>query len=124
MADDKVQEQPQAEKTQAKKGGKKGKEKAEVEVVRLGPPNVDYSKDNVFGVAHIYASFNDTFVVCFFFFCWLFMTKILFNNNNNNNIGSKNVILQHITDLSGKETVIRVTGKQTKLISVILNAVC
>jgi len=32
----------------------------------------------VFGVAHIYASFNDTFV--------------------------------HVTDLSGKETVIRVTG--------------
>ena len=80
MADDNVKaEQPQAaEKTQAKKGGKKGKEKAEVEVVRLGPANVDYSKDNVFGVAHIYASFNDTFV--------------------------------HITDLSGKETVIRVTG--------------
>jgi len=34
--------------------------------------------ENVFGVAHIYASFNDTFV--------------------------------HVTDLSGKETVIRVTG--------------
>jgi hypothetical protein len=65
MADENVKEQPQAaEKTQAKKGGKKGKgEKAEVEAVRLGPANVDYSKDNVFGVAHIYASFNDTFVV-------------------------------------------------------------
>jgi small subunit ribosomal protein S14e len=34
--------------------------------------------EHVFGVAHIYASFNDTFV--------------------------------HVTDLSGKETVIRVTG--------------
>ncbi len=40
MADENVKaEQPQAaEKTQAKKGGKKGKgEKAEVEAVRLGP---------------------------------------------------------------------------------------
>ena len=35
----------------------------------------------VFGIAHIYASFNDTFV--------------------------------HITDLSGKETVTKVTGNQT-----------
>jgi Ribosomal protein S11 len=33
----------------------------------------------VFGVAHIYASFNDTFV--------------------------------HVTDLSGKETIVRVTGE-------------
>lgn len=42
----------------------------------LGPQVAD--GENVFGVAHIYASFNDTFV--------------------------------HITDLSGKETVSRVTG--------------
>lgn len=74
MADENAQvEQPQAaEKTQAKKGGKKGgKEKAEVEAVRLGPANVDYSKDNVFGVAHIYASFNDTFVVRYQRFYWI-----------------------------------------------------
>lgn len=84
MADENVKEQPQAaEKPQAKKGGKKGKgaDKPEVEAVRLGPANVDYSKDNVFGVAHIYASFNDTFVVRisaiheFYYwlliFCWL-----------------------------------------------------
>ena len=40
-----------------------------------------YSKEGelVFGVAHIFASFNDTFV--------------------------------HVTDLSGKETIARVTGK-------------
>ncbi|KAL4399150.1 ribosomal 40S subunit protein S14B [Malassezia pachydermatis] len=44
--------------------------------VSLGP-NVDDGKI-VFGVAHIYASFNDTFV--------------------------------HVTDLTGKETIVRVTG--------------
>ncbi len=46
------------------------------EVVRLGPSVAD--GENVFGVAHIYASFNDTFV--------------------------------HVTDLSGRETLSRVTG--------------
>merc|ERR1712046_67463 len=44
--------------------------------VSLGPQVVE--GENVFGVAHIFASFNDTFV--------------------------------HITDLSGKETIARVTG--------------
>jgi len=43
----------------------------------LGPTNVKEG-ELVFGVAHIYASFNDTFV--------------------------------HVTDLSGKETIVRVTG--------------
>ena len=46
------------------------------EPVTYGPKV--HEGEHVFGVAHIYASFNDTFV--------------------------------HITDLSGKETVIRVTG--------------
>merc|ERR1712108_48587 len=44
--------------------------------VSLGPQVGD--GENVFGVAHIYASFNDTFV--------------------------------HVTDLSGRETIVRVTG--------------
>lgn len=39
----------------------------------------DVAGELVFGVAHIFASFNDTFV--------------------------------HVTDLSGKETIVRVTGK-------------
>ena len=39
----------------------------------------------MFGVAHLYASFNDTFV--------------------------------HVTDLSGKETIARVTGKIYRLLS-------
>mmetsp|Transcript_33290 Transcript_33290/g.43905 ORF Transcript_33290/g.43905 Transcript_33290/m.43905 type:complete len:152 (+) Transcript_33290:93-548(+) len=53
----------------------KGTEKV-VEVTTLGP-KVNEGED-VFGVAHIFASFNDTFV--------------------------------HITDLSGRETMVRVTG--------------
>eukprot|EP01062_Namystynia_karyoxenos_P077447 TRINITY_DN779_c0_g1_i6.p2 TRINITY_DN779_c0_g1~~TRINITY_DN779_c0_g1_i6.p2 ORF type:complete len:172 (+),score=52.47 TRINITY_DN779_c0_g1_i6:61-516(+) len=56
--------------------GKKGVRK-EQEVVRIGP-NVDPDKTVVFGVCHIFASFNDTFV--------------------------------HVTDLSGRETYVRVTG--------------
>eukprot|EP00056_Hartaetosiga_gracilis_P016181 m.4176 g.4176 ORF g.4176 m.4176 type:complete len:144 (+) comp3834_c0_seq1:111-542(+) len=49
---------------------------ANKEEVKLGPDVAD--GELVFGVAHIYASFNDTFV--------------------------------HVTDLSGKETIVRVTG--------------
>mmetsp|Transcript_108136 Transcript_108136/g.150884 ORF Transcript_108136/g.150884 Transcript_108136/m.150884 type:complete len:152 (-) Transcript_108136:36-491(-) len=55
---------------------KKKEPKEEKEVIKLGPDVPE--GENVFGVAHIYASFNDTFV--------------------------------HVTDLSGKETIIRVTG--------------
>jgi len=55
---------------------KKGTTKKEEQVVQLGPQVG--AGDNVFCTAHIYASFNDTFV--------------------------------HITDLSGKETIARVTG--------------
>lgn len=39
---------------------RKGKAKEEAPVVQLGPQALD--GENVFGVAHIYASFNDTFV--------------------------------------------------------------
>lgn len=48
-------------KAPAKKAGAK-KEKSEQEVVSLGPPGVG-PNELVFGVCHIYASFNDTFVV-------------------------------------------------------------
>merc|ERR1712062_727975 len=54
---------------------RKNKVKQE-EQVSLGPQVLE--GENVFGVAHIFASFNDTFV--------------------------------HVTDLSGKETMVRVTG--------------
>ena len=58
-------------------GPRKGKkENAEQTVVTLGPPAKE--GENVFGVAHIFASFNDTFV--------------------------------HVTDLSGRETIVRITG--------------
>ncbi|CAJ0560134.1 unnamed protein product, partial [Mesorhabditis spiculigera] len=55
---------------------RKGKTKEEQPVVALGPQARE--GENVFGVAHIYASFNDTFV--------------------------------HVTDISGRETIVRVTG--------------
>lgn len=59
----------------AQKGKKVAAPKVE-ETVRLGPTVRE--GEEVFGVAHIFASFNDTFV--------------------------------HITDLSGRETIVRVTG--------------
>merc|ERR1712215_529563 len=54
---------------------RKGKVRQE-EVVQLGPQVRE--GENVFGVCHIYASYNDTFV--------------------------------HVTDLSGRETIVRITG--------------
>merc|ERR1711885_59100 len=51
-------------------------EQKEEEVVRLGPQVAD--GELVFGMCHLYASYNDTFV--------------------------------HVTDLSGKETICRVSG--------------
>jgi small subunit ribosomal protein S14e len=54
----------------------KKKVRAVEENIQLGPQVRD--GENVFGVAHIFASFNDTFV--------------------------------HVTDLSGRETLVRVTG--------------
>src|SRR3954454_14244618 len=57
--------------------GRKGKApKEEQPALSLGPQARE--GENVFGVAHIYASFNDTFV--------------------------------HITDLRGRETIVKVTG--------------
>merc|ERR1712055_938780 len=65
-----------AAKAGGKKVGRKGKVEKVEEVVILGPKVAE--GENVFGVAHVYASFNDTFI--------------------------------HLTDLSGKETMVRVTG--------------
>jgi len=50
---------------------------AKPEAPKMGPPGVLPNED-VFAVAHIYASFNDTFI--------------------------------HVTDVSGRETISRVTG--------------
>jgi small subunit ribosomal protein S14e len=61
---------------QYSKQAPKTKEAAPKENIQLGP--VVREGENVFGVAHIFASFNDTFV--------------------------------HVTDLTGRETIVRVTG--------------
>jgi len=55
---------------------RKGKAKEEQPVVSLAPPIAE--GEVRFGVAHVFASFNDTFV--------------------------------HVTDLSGRETIVKVTG--------------
>merc|ERR1711931_570929 len=61
---------------QQKMAPRKVKKEVVEQVVQLGP-QVEEGV-NVFGVAHIYASFNDTFV--------------------------------HVTDVSGRETICRITG--------------
>ncbi|KAL0410138.1 UNVERIFIED_CONTAM: 40S ribosomal protein S14-3 [Sesamum latifolium] len=55
------------------------------ENVTLGPATRD--GELVFGVAHIFASFNDTFIVSIGF-----------------------LLKSHVTDLSGRETMVRITG--------------
>uniref|UniRef100_A0A915IWV1 40S ribosomal protein S14 n=1 Tax=Romanomermis culicivorax TaxID=13658 RepID=A0A915IWV1_ROMCU len=55
---------------------RKGKAQQEQQQISLAPPIAE--GQNRFGVAHIFASFNDTFV--------------------------------HVTDLSGRETIVRITG--------------
>ena len=65
-----------SKKERKAKGGDEAEEKAK-ELKNLGPPNVG-EKDLVFGVAHIMATWNDTFI--------------------------------HVTDLTGRETLVRVTG--------------
>jgi small subunit ribosomal protein S14e len=62
--------------TQKTMAPRKNKTEKVEEVISLGPKVAE--GENVFGVAHVYASFNDTFI--------------------------------HVTDLSGKETMVRVTG--------------
>jgi len=65
----------QVEKGKKKGGKRKGEKKEEIRI--LGPINLKQG-ELVFGVVHIFASFNDTFI--------------------------------HVTDLSGRETISRVTG--------------
>ena len=74
--------------------------------------------EHVFGVAHIFASFNDTFVVR--------NPSMSFNSSGRKfeanlkylspcwlNQSQPDFVLttQHVTDLSGKETIVRVSGK-------------
>ena len=69
--------------------------------------------EQVFGVAHIFASFNDTFIVsivCLFAFLKIKIPMILTES-------ALLVDLQHVTDLSGGETLVRITGKEIKNLS-------
>ncbi len=67
--------------------------------INYGPKDVKDGQ-HVFGVAHIYASFNDTFVV----------RRLSRGGVRVERARSPFVVAQHVTDLSGKETIIRVTG--------------
>jgi len=81
MSKEEVQSKPetQVKNVKAEKVEKKAKkaEKPKKEADYFGPPSVSES-ERVFAVAHIYASFNNTFI--------------------------------HVTDLSGQETFVKVTG--------------
>lgn len=61
-AEPKTEEKKDAKAAAGKKGAKEKGAAKEPEVVNLGPPGVAPG-ELVFGVAHIFASFNDTFVV-------------------------------------------------------------
>ncbi|CAN0206081.1 unnamed protein product, partial [Ectocarpus sp. 12 AP-2014] len=83
---------------------KKTKEDKVEERVTLGPKVAE--GENVFGVAHIFASFNDTFV------CWYSMPLSGFLGLcwSPVSIRYRCPSYSHITDLSGRETMVRVTG--------------
>lgn len=77
------------------------------ENVTLGPTVRE--GEHVFGVAHIFASFNDTFIVSFHQYCLLLAQVIAFLFF----IFYRSWVcfgLQHVTDLSGRETIVRITG--------------
>ena len=74
------------------------------ENVTLGPTVRD--GEHVFGVAHIFASFNDTFIVSINLIVSPFELKFIYNPI----IHIDYVGLQHVTDLSGRETLVRITG--------------
>lgn len=88
---------------QSKKKTREPKE----ENITLGPAVRE--GEHVFGVAHIFASFNDTFIVSFV----LIVLHVICM------ISGYNVhflfILQHVTDLSGRETLVRITGMRSFL---------
>jgi ribosomal protein S11 len=82
------------------RGGVLQKEEKPVEeVTTLGPKVAE--NENVFGVAHIFASFNDTFVVSFASGGRVCVSCLRV---------TRSLSPQHVTDLSGRETIVRVTG--------------
>ncbi|MQL77656.1 hypothetical protein Taro_010090, partial [Colocasia esculenta] len=77
------------------------------ENVTLGPAVRE--GEHVFGVAHIFASFNDTFIVSIWF---TFRFIISLRCSVSMEFCSLVVVSgsQHVTDLSGRETLVRITG--------------
>lgn len=71
----------------------------------LGPTVRD--GEHVFGVAHIFASFNDTFIVSIKAFAFLLFP---ISSPKPGNV-CLSFQLQHVTDLSGRETLVRITGE-------------
>ena len=88
-------------------------EKPVEEVTTIGPKVSE--GENVFGVAHIFASFNDTFVVGH---RSAFVSRPALRRPRHRPAHARRTpptLLapsppQHITDLSGRETIVRVTG--------------
>lgn len=94
------------------------------ENVTLGPTVRE--GEHVFGVAHIFASFNDTFIVSFHRFTFLFSVSPLLLSYHIPNGFLMDVFsfnLQHVTDLSGRETLVRITGIRMLLICNIIVAI-
>jgi hypothetical protein len=87
-------------------GRRKTREPKE-ENVTLGPTVRE--GEYVFGVAHIFASFNDTFIVSRGDPSPL---SISISRKRVKPTFAFFVVLQHVTDLSGRETLVRITGKE------------
>lgn len=64
--------------------------------------------EHVFGVAHIFASFNDTFIVSNQLSLFMVMCTIV---SYFQSLTCALFDMQHVTDLSGRETLVRITGK-------------
>ena len=75
----------------------------------LGPAVRD--GEQVFGVVHIFASFNDTFIVLFLFYLSPISIISLEVYVKLTYIVVSDTFLQHVTDLSGRETLVRITGQ-------------
>ena len=84
------------------------------ETVTLGPTVRE--GEHVFGVAHVFASFNDTFIVSAVFdnhmLCSLKLTPLQVSD-----LMSFGLNVQHVTDLSGRETLVRITGTILSFVS-------
>ena len=79
------------------------------ENVTLGPAVRD--GEHVFGVAHIFASFNDTFIVSIIIgLNLIYIYFFVFKFYSFESLKCVLYGMQHVTDLSGRETLVRITG--------------